>query len=184
MSFRQLGERTVFDGQVVSVAVADLLGPDGERHVREVVHHPGAVAVVAVEGDRTWLVRQFRSAVGTELLEVPAGKRDVTGEPAEVTARRELEEEVGLVPGRLEHLGAFYTSPGFCDELVEVFLATRLVGSKATPQGVEERHMEVVEVRLDQLEELVSGGKLADAKTIIGLTLARELLARRGGTVD
>jgi ADP-ribose diphosphatase len=182
MTFRKLGERVLFDGQIVSLARVELVGPDGVSYEREVVHHPGAVAVVAVEGDTTWLVRQFRSAVGAELLEVPAGKRDVAGERAEVTARRELEEEVGLVASTIERLASFYSSPGFCDEMVEVFLATDLERSSAAPQGVEERHMQVVNVALDDVDGLVGRGEIADAKTIIALTLAsREVVRRRSG---
>ena len=100
--------------------------PDGEEFDRHVVHHPGAVVVVPVIDDDAILVRQCRVAAGRELLEVPAGKRDVDGEPPEATANRELEEEIGYRAGRLELLCEFYNSPGFCDEYTHLFLATDL----------------------------------------------------------
>src|SRR5947209_7381495 len=113
---------------MISVAVATFAGPDGETFERDVVHHPGAVIVVPVleGGESVLLVRQFRTAIGIELLEVPAGKRDVPGEAPEVTARRELQEEVGMRAGRLEQLCAFYNTPGFCDEYAYLYMALDL----------------------------------------------------------
>ncbi len=98
---------------------------------RDVVHHPGAVSVVPIidggaSGHQVILVRQYRAAIDAELLEIVAGKRDVAGEPPEVTARRELAEEVGMVAGRMELLAEFYNSPGFCDEHSCVFLGLDL----------------------------------------------------------
>ena len=105
-------------GSLISLAVGAFEAPDGDTFERDVVHHPGAVSVVPVvdEGTAVLLVRQYRAAVDRDLLEIPAGKRDVAGEPPELTARRELEEEVGMRAGRLEQLAEFYNSPGFCDE--------------------------------------------------------------------
>ncbi|MGH9276842.1 MAG: NUDIX hydrolase [Acidimicrobiales bacterium] len=178
-TFRKVAERAVYRGSLITVAQATFAAPDGTTFERDVVHHPGAVSVVpVVDGERVVLVRQYRAAVDRELLEIPAGKRDVEGEAPEVTAARELEEEVGLRPGRLELLAEFYNSPGFCDEHAFVYLALDLEPCATSAQGVEEQHMTVVEVALDDVPHLVAAGELVDAKSIIGLALARERLGR------
>ena len=114
--FRQISEDTVFDGKIIRVAVGDFVSPSGTIVTRELVRHPGAVAVVAIVGDHVVMVRQYRAAIGGDLLEIPAGKRDVADEPPEVTAERELIEEIGLRPRALELLAGFYNSAGFTDE--------------------------------------------------------------------
>jgi ADP-ribose pyrophosphatase len=177
-TFRKLGERPVWQGSLVSAAVATFRAPDGSTFERDVVHHPGAVSVVPLLGDGSvLLVRQYRAAIDAELLEIPAGKRDVAGEAPEVTASRELVEEVGMRAGRLDRLAEFYNSPGFCDEHAWVFLGRDLEPCANSLQGVEEQHMTVERVRLDDTPELVATGAILDAKTIIGLTLARFAVA-------
>ncbi|MEA3076802.1 MAG: ADP-ribose pyrophosphatase [Actinomycetota bacterium] len=177
--FRKLGEREVYRGHLISVATASFSAPDGSEFERDVVHHPGAVSVVPVvdEGTAVLLVRQYRAAVDGVLLEIPAGKRDVVDEPPATTARRELEEEVGMRAGRLEKLAEFYNSPGFCDEHSYVFMALDLTPCPSSAQGIEEEHMTIERVSLEDVPGLVSGGQIVDAKTIIGLCLAREALA-------
>lgn len=176
--FRKLGEQSVWRGQLIEVVVARFAAPDGDEFERDVVHHPGAVSVVPVVagGSAVLLVRQYRAAVDRELLEIPAGKRDLEGEAPEATARRELEEEVGMRAGRLEKLAEFYNSPGFCDEHSFVYLADGLEPCPTAKQGVEERHMSVEEVALGDVRALVSAGEIVDAKTIIGLSLAAQVL--------
>jgi 8-oxo-dGTP pyrophosphatase MutT (NUDIX family) len=162
--------------ELVELAVE---GPDGERHTRSVVRHPGAVVAVPVVDDDAILVRQFRAAAGRALLEVPAGKRDVAGEAPETTAARELEEEIGQSPGRLRKLAEFYNSPGFCDEYTHLFCATEL---SALPErrGVtaEEQAMSVERVPLAATADLIAAGELIDAKSIVGLLLTQQLLER------
>jgi ADP-ribose pyrophosphatase len=177
-AFRYVGEREVWEGSVISLAVASFEDPDGEGFERDVVHHPGAVSVVPVDGDEAVLVRQYRAAVQRELLEIPAGKRDVEGEDPEVTAQRELAEEVGFTAGRLEKLAEFYNSAGFSDELSHVYLGTDLQPAERDAQGVEVRHMTIERIRLDDVAALIEARELVDAKTIIGLCLARERLGR------
>jgi 8-oxo-dGTP pyrophosphatase MutT (NUDIX family) len=164
---------------LISVATASFSAPDGSGFERDIVHHPGAVSVVPVvdEGTAVLLVRQYRAAVDGVLLEIPAGKRDVADEPPALTARRELEEEVGMRAGRLEKLAEFYNSPGFCDEHSHVFMALDLSPCPPSAQGIEEEHMTIERVSLEDVPGLVSGGQIVDAKTIIGLCLAREALA-------
>jgi ADP-ribose diphosphatase len=176
--FRKLAEREVYTGSLISVGVGTFETPDGERFERDIVHHPGAVSIVPAvdEGTAVLMVRQYRAAIDMDLLEIPAGKRDVTDEPPEQTARRELEEEVGMRAGRLEKLAEFYNSPGFSDEHSFVYLGLDLEVSKSSLQGPEEQHMTVERVPMDAVPELVASGRIVDAKSIIGLLLARDAL--------
>jgi ADP-ribose pyrophosphatase len=178
--FRKLAEREIYRGHLISVGSATFESPSGQQFGRDVVHHPGAVSVVPVieEGAAVVMVRQFRAAIESDLLEIPAGKRDVEGEPPEVTARRELEEEIGMRAGRLEKLAEFYNSPGFCDEHSFVYMGLDLeqVG-RPDPQGPEEEVMTIERVVLDEVPDLIAAGRITDAKSIIGLCLAREALA-------
>ncbi|MGH9226622.1 MAG: NUDIX hydrolase [Acidimicrobiales bacterium] len=177
--FRKLAERIVHRGSLISVAEAEFEGPDGSRFERDVVHHPGAVSVVPLTDDgRVLLVRQYRAAVDRDLLEIPAGKRDVEGEAPELTAHRELEEEVGVRAASLELLGEFYNSPGFCDEHSYVYLARALTPCAVSAQGVEEQHMTIEEHALDDVPALIRSADLVDAKSIIGLLLTRQALRR------
>lgn len=171
--FTHLGESTVHEGFRITVAVARWRGPDGAEHLRDVVHHPGAVAVVPLHADGTvTLVSQFRTPLGHDLLELPAGVRDVAGEAESLTANRELAEEVGLRAGTLEHLVTFHNSPGFCDEEVWVFLGTDLTEVPHAREGPEEEAMVVERLPLAEAVGLIASGGITDAKTIIGLTLA------------
>lgn len=178
-AFRKLAEREVYRGSLISVASGRFAAPGGEEFERDIVHHPGAVSVVPIVDDGTAvvLVRQYRAAIDRDLLEIPAGKRDVSGEPPDVTARRELEEEIGMRAGRLEPLAEFYNSPGFCDEHSFVFMALDLEPCGNSLQGIEEQHMTVEQIALDDVPGLIASGRLVDAKSIIGLCLAREALA-------
>lgn len=176
--FRKLSERIVHEGAVVSVGVGTFEDPDGNTFEREVVHHPGAVAVVPLldDGRTALLVRQYRAALDEVILELPAGKLDVDGEGPEAAAVRELAEEIGRRPTVVEELGRFYNTPGFCDERGILYLATGLVEVPLDAQGVEERHMTIEEVDLDEVPAMVVDGRLQDGKSIIGLLLARERL--------
>lgn len=180
--FRRLDERVVHRGHVVTTVTAAFAAPDGHRFERDIVRHPGAVAVVPVsEAGTVTLVRQYRAPVDRWVAEVPAGTRDVDGEDLEATARRELAEEVGLAAERLELLVRTLNTPGFCDEETAVYLATGLSPVADGRRGVEEEHLEVVEVALDAFDGLVDGGTIVDAVTILGVGLARRRLAGRAG---
>jgi ADP-ribose pyrophosphatase len=176
-SFRKLDERIVWTGTLVSAGIGTFADPDGTTFERDVVHHPGAVVVVPVTDDgEVILVRQYRAAIDGELLEVPAGKRDVTDEPVELTAHRELEEEVGMKAGSMVKLAEFYNSPGFCDEHSFLFLATDLTPCATSFQGHEEQHMTIERVALDRVPDLIASRQLVDGKSIIALCLARDHL--------
>lgn len=181
--FRIVDSKRVADAGFLAVdeVVVESTGDAGdpERFSRMVVRHPGAVVVVPVVDDaHAILLRQFRAATGGKLLEVPAGKRDVDGEPPEETARRELAEEIGLRPGRLVKLAEFWNSPGFCDEYTHLYAAFDLVetdeGEAATH---EEAAMTTEVVAFADVDGLIATRQLVDAKSIIGLLLTRRLLA-------
>jgi ADP-ribose pyrophosphatase len=175
--FRQLSAEEMFRGRVFRLERARFVDPDGEEFERQVVRHPGAVAVVPAHPDGTvTLVRQFRPAVGRTMLEIPAGTRDVDGEAPELTARRELAEEAGLVAGRLEQLAALYNSPGYSDQVTIVYLATDLTPCPTERSGTEEHWMTLEKVDLHDLPQLVADGTLRDATTVHGLWMARRAL--------
>ncbi len=177
--FRFLGETVRFRGWRIALTEARFAAPDGTEFTRDVVRHPGAVAVVAVtDGGEVLLVRQYRGPVDRELLEIPAGTRDVDGEEPQETARRELLEEVGVHAREIRLLATMLNSPGFCDEETFLFLATGLEPGTPQRDGVEEEHMEVVTVPLAEVDARVAGGELVDGQTILGLLLARHALAR------
>jgi ADP-ribose pyrophosphatase len=176
--FRRLGERGRFDGGFFEVVTATFVGPDGFTFEREVIRHPGAVCVVALESDgrSVLLVRQYRGAVDGALLELPAGKRDVPDEDPALCARRELVEEIGREATSMKEVARFYNSPGISDEETICYLAQGLREVPRQAHGVEEEHIVVERVSLGDLEELMATGDLADAKSIIGLLAARKAL--------
>jgi ADP-ribose pyrophosphatase len=181
-AFRVVGTSTVATTDFLALAAVSIQGPDGEVHQRSVVRHPGAVVVVPVEddGEHVLLVRQYRAAVDGDLLEVPAGKRDVDGEAPEATAHRELEEEIGHRARVLVPLAEFYNSPGFTDEYTYLYAAVGLEALDArNTQTAEEHEMQVERVALANVPHLIATREIVDAKTIIGLTLAREHLEQR-----
>ena len=178
MTFRKLDERVVHDGGFIKVAVSSFEAGDGSTFTRELVRHPGAVGVVAIDGDDVVLVRQYRASLERELLEIPAGKLDVEGESTADAAVRELEEEVGLRPaGPVEPLARYAVAPGMSDEWFDVFLVRTVTRCEALPQGAEEEAMTIERVPFDRAVAMATSGEIEDAKTIIGLLLARERLS-------
>ncbi len=176
MNNRILSSEYVYKGRLIRLRVDQVELPDGNRTIREVMEHPGAAVIVPVDGDGTvHLVRQYRDAIGQQLLEVPAGKLDPGEDPADC-ARRELREELGLTAGKLTRLTAFYSSPGFCDEILHVFLAEELTHGEEDSDH--EEFIEPEQRPLDPLPELLQ--ELKDGKSIIGVLLAHRELAGRG----
>ena len=183
--FRHLGDELVHQGYIWHVAVAEFESPEGEVFRRDIVRSPGAVAAVplwhAEDGTpMVTLVRQYRSPFDDMVVEVPAGMRDVPGEPTEVTAARELVEEVGLVAGSLEHLVDMFPSAGMTDSVLTLYLATDLTDVPRETHGPEEAHMDVLRLPLAEAVEMVVRGEIHDAKTIIGLLLAERMLNQGG----
>lgn len=153
-----------------------LRGPGGEVAARTVVHVGGAVALIPIAGEAVVLIRQYRTALDRAVLEIPAGKLDVPGESREDCARRELAEETGLAAGRIEEFVRYYTSPGFTDEEVTIYLALDLTEVEMNRVGPEERAAEIVRVPIADLPGLLPS--IEDSKTVIGL---QALLLRRAG---
>ena len=171
--FEQTHSEVAYEGRLATVFRRRFRHEDGEEVEREIVGHPGAVGVVAHDGERIWLVRQPREAVGSpDLLEIPAGKLDDSSEDPLATARRELAEEIGKAASEWEHLHTFFTSPGFTDEVCHVFLATGLSDAFA---DTDEHERIDVEVRmLSQLDAIID--EVQDSKTLIGLLELRRRL--------
>jgi ADP-ribose pyrophosphatase len=166
---RLIGTRRVYEGQVISVRLDDVEMPSGRRVVYEIVEHRGAVVIVPVTADGTVLmVRQFRQAVGQELLELPAGTIE-RGETPEACARRELAEEVGRAAARWQHLLSFFPSPGILTEEMHVFLAQDLRAAQAER---EEEDLRIEPLPLREARRRIGSSDIRDAKSIVGLLLA------------
>ncbi|MCE9621626.1 MAG: NUDIX hydrolase [Actinomycetia bacterium] len=173
--FRHISESMMYEGHVWNVVVGTFQSPSGEVFDRDIIRSRGAVGVVPLlyrDGVPTIVfVRQYRPPLDRLVLEIPAGIRDVLDEPTEVTAARELAEEVGLRAARLEYLTNFYSSAGMTDSTLHLYLATDLSAVPAAAHGPEEEHMEMVELPLADAVDMVVRGEIHDAKTVIGLLL-------------
>lgn len=182
--FRHLGDRKVHQGHVWHVVVAEFEAPDETTFERDIVRSPGAVGVVPIifdaEGQPSVvLVSQFRPPYERAIIEIPAGMRDVDGEPAEETGRRELVEEAGLRAGTMVHLIDMFPSPGMTDSVCSIFMATGCEPVAHDRHGPEEESMELLHVPFDDALEMIDRGEIADAKTVCGLLTAhRRLMAR------
>jgi ADP-ribose pyrophosphatase len=173
----RLGERPIFKGKVVDLRVEEVRLPNGRTATLELVRHPGAAAVVPVDAEgRVLLVRQYRHATGGWILEVPAGKLD-GGEPPEECAVREVEEETGHRPGRLVPLGWIWTTPGFTDERIWLYLADRLEPTRQDLQADEA--LTVERMPLDEAVGMALSGEIQDAKSICALLRAARVSGRR-----
>lgn len=171
---KKLSSRQVFDGVVVKLFVDEVELPNGNKSVREIVRHPGAVCVVPVdENGNVIMVRQFRYAFGEVLLEIPAGKLE-KGEDPLLAAARELEEETGAVAQSIKHIGELYTTVAIFDEKIQMYLATGLSYKNAHPDDGE--FLEVEKIPLDTLVEMVMNGEIKDSKTQIALLKAERIL--------
>ncbi len=180
MDIRRLGREVVYTGKVFDLIVDQVEYPSGNRSVREIAHHPGGAVVVPVFDDgNVMMVKQLRYPLGKYLLELPAGKLNKQEDPLRA-ANRELEEETGWVAGEMVKLASFYTTPGFCDEELHVYLGKSLTRSPAGTQREEgELTMTIETVPLDQAVQMAVNGELKDGKTIIGLLLAERYMRKQ-----
>lgn len=175
--FEKLRHETIWRGHVVEVRVEHFRHADGTVVDRDNMHHPGAVGVVAHDDEHVWLVRQPREICGVpDLLEVPAGKLDVSGEPPEKTARRELAEEIGKAATTWEPLKSFFTSCGFSDEKLHLYLATGL-SDVERPAVEEDERIDIIPWPLAKLDDAIA--QCEDAKSLVGLLLLKQRLATR-----
>lgn len=164
---KTIGKQQIFKGRVVELSVHEVLLPNGKTSTREVVNHPGAVAIIALtDENKLVLVKQFRKPLEKTIAEIPAGKLE-KGEDPLLCAKRELEEETGYVAKSWKKLGSFYTSPGFADELLHIFLAKEL--AKGVKNTDEDEFVERLEVTLAEAMELVEKEIIHDAKTVVAV---------------
>ena len=169
MQERKLSSEMKFDGKLIKVTY-DIADVNGKEAWREVVHHPGASAVVAIDEDnRIIMEKQFRYALNDYLLEIPAGKLDA-GEDPLVCAKRELEEETGIIASEWISLGTIATSPGFCNEVIHLYVAKGL--SKGEIHWDEDEYVEVERYTFDELLQRINDEKIKDSKTLSALLLA------------
>ncbi|MFC1938954.1 NUDIX hydrolase [Chloroflexota bacterium] len=162
-----LSSRLVYQGRVVRLRVEAVRLPGGRETTREIVEHDDCVAVVALDVDgKVLLVKQFRKATGKELLEIPAGGID-TGESPEDAVGREMREETGYLPRKVERLGGFYSTPGYSTEYLHLYLATNLIPSQLFAEDTE--GISLVRVAPEEIPELITSGSICDAKSIAGL---------------
>ena len=173
---KTLSSQLIFDGRAVKLRVDTVQMPGGRKTTREIVEHSDCVAVVAIDADdNVLLVKQFRKPVEKEMLEIPAGCID-PGEEAVATVRREMREETGYRPEKIERLGGFYSTPGFCTEYLSLYLATDLEAGRLYAEDT--AGIEVIRVPASQIPELIASGKIEDAKTIAGLLYYLEYCKR------
>jgi ADP-ribose pyrophosphatase len=173
-----LSSKTIFEGRILKLRVDTVQTADGRESTREIIEHDACIAVIAVDiDDNVLLVRQYRRAVDKELLEIPAGGID-TGESAEEAVIREMQEETGFLPGKLEHLVGFYSTPGFCSEYLYLYLATDLEPGRLYAEDT--AGIELVKVPVSEVSDLVLSGKIEDAKTIAGLLFYLEYREKAG----
>jgi ADP-ribose pyrophosphatase len=173
--FERIASETTYEGGFIQVRKDTFRHEDGEDAEREIVAHTGAVGIVAVGDEGIWLVRQPREAIGIpDLLEIPAGKLDVEGEDPLETAKRELAEEIGKQADHWEPLGSFYTSPGFTDEQVHLFLATGLSDVEERPEVHENERIDVEVRPVEDIDAILASNQ--DSKTLIALCKVRDRL--------
>ena len=164
---KTLSSQLIFNGRAVKLRVDTVQMADGRQTTREIVEHSDCIAVVAIDADNNvLLVKQFRKPVEKELLEIPAGGIN-PGEDPETAVCRELCEEIGYLPQKLERLGGFYSAPGYCREYLYLYLATDLVPSQLFAEDTKE--ISVVRVPMAQIPALIASGEICDSKSIAGL---------------
>jgi len=163
---KTLSSQLIYDGRAVKLRVESVLTADGRETKREIVEHSDCVAIVAVDGNNVLLVSQFRKSVDRELLEIPAGGIE-PGEDPVATVCRELQEETGYLPRKVERLGGFYSAPGYCTEYLYLYLATDLVPSQLSAEDT--ANIRLVRVPISQIRSLIASGSICDAKSIAGL---------------
>ncbi|AUO08329.1 ADP-ribose pyrophosphatase [Paenibacillus jamilae] len=163
---KTVSTQPIFEGKVITVQVDTVELPDGSTGKREIVKHPGAVAVLALHEGKMLVVDQYRQAMGRCEVEIPAGKLEQGEDPLEA-AGRELREETGYTAKSLKLLHSFYTSPGFADEIIHLYVAEDLERGEMEPD--EDEFLELYEVTLEEAHTLIREGRISDAKTILAV---------------
>ncbi len=166
----------IYEGKILSVRIDTVELPDKKYSKREIVEHPGAVAIVPITNEEEIVfVKQFRKATETVLLEIPAGKLEINEQPAEC-AIRELKEETGLDAEKMEYIFDYFSSPGFTNEKIHIFIATGVITGEPTPE--DDEYIDVVKINIKEAMNMISNGTIKDGKTIIGIFMAHERIKR------
>lgn len=158
--------KPIFQGKIITLDVEEVRLPNGETALREIVRHPGAVAVLALHEGKMIVVEQYRKPLEKSQVEIPAGKLDPGEEPL-AAAKRELEEETGFTCEELRHVNSFFTSPGFANEELHLFMADQLKPGKINPD--EDEFIECFSITLEEAKQFIAEGRISDAKTIIAV---------------
>lgn len=180
---KQFEEKTIkrneiFAGKIISLHVDEVELPNGQTSTREVVKHPGAVAVIPVTDEgKIVMVKQFRKPLERTLIEIPAGKIEKDEEP-HVTAKRELEEETGYTTDHLQYVTSFYTSPGFADEIIHLYFSDQLIPLEEKVVGDEDEFIEIMELTIEEAEQYVKERKIHDAKTAYAVLYVKTLMEK------
>ncbi|MEN2766116.1 NUDIX hydrolase [Ornithinibacillus xuwenensis] len=162
---KTLKSETIFEGKIVKLQVDDVRLPNGKTSKRELIKHPGAVAIIPITKDNKIIfVEQYRKPLEKSIIEIPAGKLE-PGEDPERTAIRELEEETGYTTSKLTKVASFYTSPGFADELMHIYITSDLEKLEQPPAQDEDEFVELIELSLDEAKRFVEAERIHDAKT-------------------
>jgi ADP-ribose pyrophosphatase len=169
---KTISSKKIYEGRAVKLRIDTVLTSGGRQTTREIVDHADCVAIIAVDAENNiLLVKQFRKPVEKELLEIPAGGIDA-GEDAKAAVIREMREETGFLPQRVEQLGGFYSAPGYSTEYLYLYLATDLTPGQLYAEDTED--IEVVRVPIQQIPDLITSGRIYDAKSIAGLMMFLE----------
>ena len=176
---KSISSTPIYKGKVISLRVDEVSLPNGKTSKRELIKHPGAVAIIPITAQgRIVFVEQYRKALERSLIETPAGKLEPGEEPA-ITARRELEEETGYSCEKLTHIQTFATSPGFADEVIYVYVAEGLSKIENPAALDEDEFVEIIEATVEEAEEMMTNGQIFDAKTAYSVLWAKEYLQKR-----
>jgi ADP-ribose pyrophosphatase len=175
---KTLSSQTIYEGKIISLRLEEVELPDGNRAKRELVQHPGAVALIPITNEgKIILVKQYRKSLNRTLIEIPAGRIEV-GEDPKITALRELEEETGYGARKVTYIQSFATSPGFADEIIHLYLAENLYEIENPAAGDEDEFIELLEATIDEAEQMVAAGDIYDAKTAFAVIYAKHQLKK------
>ncbi len=172
---KTVGKKQIYNGNIIKVECLTVTLPNGEERTRDLVLHPGASVIIPVSVDNElYMVRQYRKPIEKVSLEIPAGKLDA-GEDPETCARRELKEETGLTAKNMKHVISIHSTPGFCNEVLHMFLATGLEEGESSAD--EDEFISCEKIKIDKLVDMIFRHEITDAKSIIGILIAEKYIS-------